>query len=196
MNNINNFYKLFEILPNASNKEIIMAYENKITKYNNIKKLSNEQINDIKILKIGLHVLITPNLRKKYNKSFNISNKLDKVNSDPIALNSENDDKNTFEKKQSFFPNETTPTKYEFLPQNVSHPDETLESLFNVDNTWMKDININKKNNFDRNIGDRVFSLSNINQRPGFSSDFEAELRKPLQGREDKSTQILNKNKM
>ena len=195
MNNINNFYKLFEILPNASNKEIIMAYENKITKYNNIKKLSNEQINDIKILKIGLHVLITPNLRKKYNKSFNISNKHDKVDSDPIALNSGNDDKNTFEKKQSFFPNDT-PTKYEFLPQNVSHSDDSLESLFNVDNTWMKDININKKNNFDRNIGDRVFSLSNINQRPGFSSDFEAELRKPLQGREDKSTQILNKNKM
>lgn len=193
MNNINNFYKLFEILPNASNKEIIMAYENKITKYNNIKKLSNEQINDIKMLKIGLHVLITPNLRKKYNKSFNISNKLnidkyDKVESDPIALNSGN---------------EITHTKYEFLPQNISHSDETLESLFNVDNTWMKDINIsldatqtNKKNNFDRNIGDRIFSLSNINQRPGFSSDFEAELRKPLQGREDKSTQILNKNKM
>ena len=35
-------------------------------------------------------------------------------------------DKITLEKKQSFFPNETTHTKYEFLPQNVKHLDETL----------------------------------------------------------------------
>lgn len=180
MSNMSNFYELFEVLSNASTKEIIMAYENKITKYNNIKKLSKEQIYEIKMLKIGLHILINPKLRDKYNLSIknpinkqnqNESKKLSKPNNEPMAINSTNDD--------------------------------SLDSLFNIDNSWMKDVNINpdtaqsnKKNNFDTNIGDRVFSLSNFNKRPGFSSDFEAELRKPLQGREDKSSQMLNKNKM
>jgi DnaJ-class molecular chaperone len=182
MNNMNNFYKLFEVFPSASTKEIIMAYENKITKYNNIKKLSKEQIYDIKMLKIGLHILINPQLRKKYNQSINTNDnmnkhknnqdkEINKSNNEPMALNSNNE--------------------------------HTLDSLFNVDNSWMKDVNIstettqsNKKTNFETNIGDRVFSLSNYNKRPGFSSDFEAELRKPLQGREDKSSQMLNKNKM
>ncbi len=176
MNNMSNFYELFEVLQNASTKEIIMAYENKITKYNNIKKLSKEQIYDIKMLKIGLHILINPTLRKKYNLSLKNSNKFKqedskKSNNEPIAINSTNED--------------------------------TLDSLFNIDNSWMKNVNINpdsiqsnKKNNFETNIGDRVFSLSNIHQRPGYSPDFESEIRKPLQGREDKSSQMLNKNKM
>ena len=63
---MDNFYELFDVFPNSSKKEIIMAYENKITKYNNIKTLSNKQIYDIKMLKIGLHVLI--NHREKYNQ--------------------------------------------------------------------------------------------------------------------------------
>lgn len=180
MNNMNNFYKMFEIPPIASSKEIIMAYENKITKYNNTNKLSKEQIYDIKMLKIGLHILINPKLRKKYNLSIKNSNnkishedniKINKPANEPMALNYVNDN--------------------------------SLDSLFNVDNSWMKNININsesvqsnKKNNFDTNIGNRVFSLSNLNKRPGFSTDFETELRKPLQGREDKTEQSLNKNKM
>ncbi len=43
-------------------------------------------------------------------------------------------------------------------------------------------------------IGDRVFSLSEFNKRPGFSSDFETELRKPQQGRIDKSDEKINKD--
>jgi len=179
MNNINNFYKLFDVLQNASTKEIIMAYENKITKYNNIEKLSNEQVYNIKMLKIGLYILINPKLRKKYNETTSINNNVNKpkdkevnnLDKEPIAINSLNED--------------------------------TLDSLFNVDNSWMNKVNINsessqtnKKTNFDTNIGDRIFSLSDINKRPGFSADFESDIRKPLQGREDKSAQILNKNKM
>ena len=53
-----NFYDLFEIRSNSSTKEIIMAYENKITKFNNIDKLSNKQIQEIKQLKIGIYILI------------------------------------------------------------------------------------------------------------------------------------------
>lgn len=183
---MNNFYELFEVYPNASTKEIIMAYENKITKFNNIKKLSKEQIYEIKMLKIGLHILITPSLREKYNKSFN-SNK-----------NGENKNTQGMEQNKSQSQAQTNE------PQALnSQNDESLDSLFKVDNSWMKDVNINmessqssKKMGFETNIGDRVFSMSNFNKRPGFSSDFESELRKPLQGREDKSSQMVNKNKM
>jgi hypothetical protein len=179
MSNMSNFYGLFEVYPNASIKEIVMAYENKITKFNNIKKLTKEQIYEIKMLKIGLHILVNSELREKYNKTFkNLSdnkesnkesNKEAQVN-EPLALNSNNDD--------------------------------SLDSLFKVDNSWMKDVNIaadskqfSKKMGFETNIGDRVFSMSNFNKRPGFSSDFESELRKPMQGREDKSSQMINNNK-
>ena len=48
MNNMNNFYELFEVFPSASTKEIIMGYENKITKYNNIKKLSKVVLTNFK----------------------------------------------------------------------------------------------------------------------------------------------------
>jgi len=182
---MNNFYELFEVYPNASIKEIIMAYENKITKFNNIKKLTKEQIYEIKMLKIGLHILINPSLREKYNISFN------------TTKNGEN--KNTQKMKQTQAQTDE--------PQAInSHNDESLDSLFKVDNSWMKNVNVNmessqssqssKKMGFETNIGDRVFSMSNFNKRPGFSSDFESELRKPLQGREDKSSQMVNKNKM
>ena len=39
-------------------------------------------------------------------------------------------DKITLGKKQSFSPNETTHTKYEFLPQNVKHLDETTHTKY------------------------------------------------------------------
>jgi hypothetical protein len=169
---MNNFYELFEILPNASIKQIIMGYENKITKYNNLKKLTKEQVYEIKKLKIGLHILINPNLRKKYNDSVK--------QSEPINLNKQSE------------PSE---------PQAInSGSDDTLDSLFNIDNSWMEKINNEStqlsKRKLDINSNDRVFSLSELNKRPGFSSDFESELRKPLQGREDKSSQMVNKNKM
>lgn len=165
MSKMSNFYELFDVLPNASSKEIIMAYENKITKFNKLKALTSVQTHEIKMLKVALYVLITPELKNKYNKSFN---KIKSKTEEPQAINSG-----------------------EF---------NNLDSLFNVDNSWMKDINSDsstsvKKNKLDLNIGDRVFSLCDLNKRPGFSSDFEAELRKPQQGREDKSNQLLNKNK-
>jgi hypothetical protein len=71
--------------------------------------------------------------------------------------------------------------------------ESSLDTLFNVDNTWMSnDSKLNdtssRKNKFDNNsIGDRIFSMSHFNKRPGYSPDFECELRKPLQGRDDKT---------
>jgi DnaJ-class molecular chaperone len=157
MNTKNNFYKLLDITNLASPNEIKKAYQNKIIKFNNIKKLSNDQISDIKMLKIALYVLLNSKLKQKYDNYIQSEN-----NTEPQAIN--------------------------------QNEDETLDSLFNVDNTWMSTQqkipdNSLRRNRFENNsIGDRVFSMSHLNKRPGYSSDFEIELRKPLQGREDKST--------
>ena len=166
MNNKNNFYKLLELQSSASRKEIILGYQNKIIKFNNIPRLSNDQINDIKMLKIALYVLLNNKLKQKYDnfiQSEKITEPCEKARfSEPSAMN--------------------------------QNEDESLDSLFNVDNTWMNNQqktsdNSLRRNKFENNsIGDRVFSMSHLNKRPGYSSDFEIEIRKPLQGREDKST--------
>jgi hypothetical protein len=173
---MNNFYELFDILNSASTREIIRAYKSKIVKYSNLKKLNEIQINEIKMLKIGLHILINPLLRNKYDKRMNL-NKIDEPTepTEPIEPNEPN------------------------ALNDINDID--LDGLFNVDNSWMKNYNMNvdsndKKLKFETNISDRVFSLSNMNKRPGFSSDFEASIRKPLQGREDKSSELINKHKM
>jgi len=162
MDTKNNFYKLLDITHLASSNEIKMAYQKKITKFNNITKLSNDQISDIKMLKIALYVLLNCKLRQKYDNYIK-SVKIETISqSEPQAIN--------------------------------QNEDETLDSLFNVDNTWMNSDqktsdNSLRRNRFENNsIGDRVFSMSHLNKRPGYSTDFEIELRKPLQGREDKST--------
>jgi hypothetical protein len=36
-------------------------------------------------------------------------------------------------------------------------------------------------------ISNRIFSLSHMNSRPGYSNDFDLEIRKPLQGRPEKN---------
>ena len=166
-----NYYELLEIRQTASLKEIIMSYENKITKYNNIKKLSSEQIDEVKMLKIALHVLTK--LRNKYNQYLNKiskSNSTNKTNDEPIAIN------------QDQYSN--------------------LDALFKIDDTWKignktktDDQTIgSRKSKFETNtLGDRIFSLSELNKRPGYSSDFEIELRKSHQGREDKSESKINK---
>ncbi len=162
MNTKNNFYKLLDITNSASSYEIKKAYHNKIKKFNNISKLSDNQIGDIKMLKIALYVLLNSELKQKYD------NYINSVKQETASL---------------------------FEPQAINqNEDETLDSLFNVDNTWMNNEqktsdNSLRRNRFENNsIGDRVFSMSYLNKRPGYSSDFEIEIRKPLQGREDKTT--------
>ncbi len=161
-----NYYDLFEIHSHASSKQILLAYENKITKFNNLHSLTREQINEIKLLKVGLFVLLNSELRNTYDKIIGIK-KGQKETSEPVAGNS-----------------------------NI--PD-SLDSLFNVDNSWMKttekksDSSGRKGRNESNMLGDRIFSLSEFNKRPGFSSDFETELRKPQQGRIDKSNEKLTK---
>jgi hypothetical protein len=162
-----NYYNLFEIHPHSSSKQILLAYENKITKFNNLYSLEQEQVNEIKLLKVGLFVLINCELRKIYDKIIGIK-KEQKKETEPVAGN-----------------------------DNI--PD-SLDALFNVDNSWMKttenksDSTGRKVRNESNILGDRVFSMSEFNKRPGFSSDFEIELRKPQQGRIDKSNEKLSKD--
>ena len=149
-----NYYEIFNILPNATNKEIVTAYENKIKIYNKIKNLSKEQIYNIKILKVGLYILSNLLLRNKYDKIIN-ENSLNSYNENSYNENSLND----------------------------------LKLFNNVDSKF------DKKE--DSIISDRIFSLSNFNKRPGFSTDSELTLRKPIQCRDIKTKQpqqVSNRN--
>jgi DnaJ-class molecular chaperone len=155
-----NFYELFEINNNAANIDIIIAYRKKIAHFNKLNNISEQDINKIKLLKIGLYILTNHELRNQYDKKFQNINTPPPIQSIPSALNDNNDDND-------------------------------LDSLFSVDNSWMEQINksdvsINKrKSNLDGNeIGNRIFSLTGHNKK--IESNFENELRKPLQGRENK----------
>ena len=63
---MNNFYELFEISNSASINDVKLAYKNKINEFNYLPFLTDEQIYQIKTLKIGLHILTNNELRKKY----------------------------------------------------------------------------------------------------------------------------------
>jgi DnaJ-class molecular chaperone len=166
---MDNYYNLLDITNLSSTKEISIAYENKIIQFNNIKNLSQNQINDIKLLKTALYILTNPELRIIYD---NILTK--QLNTD----------------KQS-------DTLDDLFNVDNNKQSVTFDELFNVDNSWMNNqINqsnqsnqeYSRKNKFESNVfGDRIFSLSEFNKKPNYSSEFESELRKPQQGRVDKT---------
>jgi hypothetical protein len=66
-----------------------------------------------------------------------------------------------------------------------------LDDLFNVDKSWMKEFNYDnnnlKKQSAENNLNDRIFNISFINKRPGYSTESEIKLRIPKQGRNIKS---------
>ena len=142
---MDDYYQLLNINNNASFETINLAYENAISKYNNLTFLLPQQISEIKKLKTALYILTNTELKNKYD------NKLSNIK-----------------------------------PYNIDNDDD-LESVFKVDNSWMKDKhNITTK--IEGNvISDRIFSLSHMNSRPGYSNDIDLEIRKPLQGRPEKN---------
>jgi DnaJ-class molecular chaperone len=151
---MDNYYELFNINKNASTKDIINAYENKINYYNNCENLSEKDIINIKIYKKGLYILTNSNLRNNYNNLL--------FNNNVMAENDNNDNLNN------------------------------LDDLFNVDKSWMKEFNYDdndniKKQSIQNNLNDRIFNVSFINNRPGYSTDSEINLRIPKQGRNIKS---------
>lgn len=160
------FYKEFDVYFSASNDEIINGYQKRINILSNSNNLTNEQINTIKTLKAGLYILLNPELRIKYNKVISLKYKQDN-----------NSYKNSLDDNQPLAMNQQS--------------NEDLDTLFNVDNSWMNNIKTNednsRKNKEDFNqISNRIFSMSEYNM-PQFSSDFEQVLRKQKQGRIDKN---------
>lgn len=159
-----NFYDFFEIKPSSRSKEILNAYKNKISKFRNIANLNSEQISEIKFLKQCLYILLNKNLRLKYNNIIGIKSNKNNFKNEPLAMNYENND--------------------------------SLDNVFNVDNSWMNNHpSKNDKDKKDKNdshlLGDRIFSLSNLQKKPGYSTDNEIDLRIPLQGRIDKNIEKL-----
>ena len=142
---MDDYYQLLNINNNASFETINLAYENAISKYNNLTFLLPQQISEIKKLKTALYILTNPELKNKYD------NKLSNIK-----------------------------------PYNIDNEDD-FDSVFKVDNSWMKDKqNITTK--IEGNvISDRIFSLSHMNTRPGYSNDIDLEIRKPQQGRPEKN---------
>lgn len=63
----------------------------------------------------------------------------------------------------------------------------TISDDDNENNYYLNFNNNSKKVKFENDtINNRVFSLSEFNKRPGYSTDYEIELRKPLHTRTDK----------
>lgn len=160
-----NYYFLLGVDINAEPQQVFQAYQSKIFKFNFIDDLTNEDINEIKLLKKGLYILTNQELRIKYNNIANFSNNnLNNQYNIPQAQNQDNE--------------------------------ETLDTLFNVDNTWMNNLptfdkNENSKKKSEASfINDRIFSLSNLQSRPGYSADNEIELRKFKQGRTVKEVNV------
>lgn len=126
-----------------------------------------------------------------YEKKINVFNGIDKLNEDNITMikllksalyiltNHNLRDKYDLQFKNS--PIENVPS-----PGNMME-DDNMESLFNVDTSWMKKHDTNeKKPRIDSNLfSDRIFGMTEFNKKPLHPSDYE--LRNPMQGREDKT---------
>ena len=180
-NHLYNYYELFEIINTSSTNQIIKAYQSKIINYNN-ENLSQIQMNEIKILKMGLYILLTTDLRIIYDHLLN----------DQLKCNQENNEKISISPAELEDIQGGSSFKTEYAEEN------SLDALFNIDNTWKDKITINTSNNDEKDSGykktqnktdiitNRIFSMAEFNKKPDFPSDFETELRKPLQGRVEK----------
>ncbi len=185
MENMGNFYNLLDVPYSASNKQIIMGYQNKISKYVNLKNISSEQIKEIKTLKTAIYILTNEKLKEAYDNLLHNENpiNINPININPININTKNNISIHNDDSTDFLTNS---------PVAGNHMgDDNLDAVFNVDNSWMKqetsNIN-NKKAGIDINLlGNRVFSLPNYAKKQNYSSDIDSELRKPKQCRDDKS---------
>ena len=72
-NNFEDLYEVLEVHMGSTKKEIIEQYKNKLEPYNKIikdgKHLNNEELWEVKLLKIAKYVLTDNDLREKYNVS-------------------------------------------------------------------------------------------------------------------------------
>ena len=162
---MNNFYNLLQVNNTSSSHDIISSYKNKLSKYLHLNnKLSSEQIKEIKLLKTALYILSNHHLKTKYD----------------ILIKKEEEQPIIQEENKNI----------DFLPCNMME-DSNLDSVFNIDNTWMNEINKqndnSKKNRVEpKLLSDRVFSLPQYAKKQNNTLDNDNDLRKPLQGRENK----------
>jgi curved DNA-binding protein CbpA len=202
MEKMRDFYELLEISKNSSEQQIIKSYNNKLSKFNTYKKILSEHVQEIKLLKTALYILTNTELKNNYDILLKRTEEIDSIKIDPNIisqisneLSNNNTSINYSEKKVTFTEN--------FLHEdvnNISDPvagnmtnDDNLDSVFNIDNSWMNKNNGNngdngKKNKVETNLlGDRVFSLPQFGKKQNYPSDIDTDLRKPLQGRESKN---------
>ena len=202
MDKMRDFYELLEISKNSSEQQIIKSYNNKLSKFNTYKKILSEHVQEIKLLKTALYILTNTELKNNYDILLKRTEEIDSIKIDPNIisqisneLSNNNTSINYSEKKVTFTEN----SLHEDI-NNISDPvagnmtnDDNLDSVFNIDNSWMNKINGNngdngKKNKVETNLlGDRVFSLSQFGKKQNYPSDIDTDLRKPLQGRESKN---------
>ena len=64
---MDNLYEYLDISISATKKQIIEAYKQKISKYLPLTSLSDKEIYEIKMLKVGLYILTNDTLKHKYN---------------------------------------------------------------------------------------------------------------------------------
>lgn len=88
-----NFYKLFNISTTSSITEIMAAYQQNISKYNNLPFINDEQSKKIKELKKGLYILTNSNLKKLYDDKLNSQNNINEIK----CANSLEDDDTTLD---------------------------------------------------------------------------------------------------
>jgi DnaJ-class molecular chaperone len=170
-----NYYDLLEINTDASNEQIISSYKIKITRYNNMSKLSEDNINEIKELKKAIYVLTNNNLKILYN------NKLHKKKLDNNIL-----DNNKLNNLRSFNYDNTQNTESVVASANSYDNEENLDSMFvSIMNDNTEKIDTKKDKVDSSSLGNRIFSLSHLNKAPGLN-DFNLKLRKPENGRIEK----------
>lgn len=143
-----NYYDILNVSPLDEIHNINLAYKQKINRYT-YNNLSNNDIEEIKLLKKAKYILTNPNLKYKYDYLLYKSNNIDAS------------------------PNLEQPNNVSMpLPENDNDNDNDFNSVFNVDNKWMQDneyintTNAKQDNKLDNKlINGRIFDLSGIYNR-------------------------------
>ena len=204
-----NYYEILNVNITSDNNNIKTNYKNIINKYYNKYNLSFDEIKYIKIIKTGLYILTNNYLKNKYNillfnsiKENNNNENITINNNVSIASNDHNidDNKNNYniEEVKNNINHNNNITNNENNENNINknnniegvlnnnYDNNNLNDMFNIDNSWMKDIKTNDDDKkLDNNlINDRIFTLHNSNKIA--NSEINNNIRTPLSCRENK----------
>jgi DnaJ-class molecular chaperone len=151
------FYDLLNIKLDDSSEIIKFAYKNKIKKYNDIEKLTSDDISQIKQLKTALFILSNDEYKYNYDQLIN-NNKIICIK-DNENIPNEN------------IPNENIPNANIPNANNYEDNEFTLNTLFsnNIDKQKIDNFENNKDNSF---ISNRIFSMSNIYNQKDINLNF------------------------